>query len=182
VNNIKRTFIQEVGIPDELSTSSSLTNPKFWLSAPVERSETIVGRLLSPSGKRTALLRETASTPKKRFVEIWRGDYAELILETTSRHGSFYADGEYLSLLNVLSFFRRLTSPISDILQSVFLAYRGRTTVHGRIECTGRRPQGSISQIPIRCTLWRAVHRPSTSYPFLAAMGPHTKWTRLRRS
>jgi hypothetical protein len=63
------------------------------MSNPIERSESIVAKLVSPSGKRTALLKETKSTPKKRFVEIWKGDSAELILETTNRHGSFYGDG-----------------------------------------------------------------------------------------
>ncbi|KIM27092.1 hypothetical protein M408DRAFT_330224 [Serendipita vermifera MAFF 305830] len=97
VNNVKRSFIQEAGILESPGTSSSSTRSS-WLSTPIERSESIVARLISPSGARTAILKETSGTPKKRFVEIWKGDAAELIVETTSRHGPFYGDATFSSL------------------------------------------------------------------------------------
>jgi len=164
VNNVKRPFIQEIGIPDKVSTVYKPGHqPPFWLSTPVERAEAIVGRLISPSGKRTALLRETTSTPKKRFVEIWRGDCAELILETTTRHGAFYADGKHThpphfpppgihDLFDLIS-----TRAFSDVLQSVFLASRGCPPLYRRVECARGRCRGPVSQVSFRCPVWRAV-------------------------
>jgi hypothetical protein len=84
VNNTKRTFVQDIFTP----------KPLFSLSNPSERAESIVARLVSASGSRTAILKETNGVSKKRFVEIWKGDTAELIVETTSKHGSFYGDGK----------------------------------------------------------------------------------------
>lgn len=89
VNNTKRTFVQDIACIDQPSKSS------FWLSNPSERAESIVARLVSSSGQRTAILKETGGVPKKRFVEIWKGDTAELVVETTSKHGSFYGDSMY---------------------------------------------------------------------------------------
>lgn len=95
VNNTKRGFTQDLYAERVSRTTGTQSefSTRFWMSNPIERSESIVAKLVSPSGKRTAFLKETKSSPKKRFVEIWNGDSAELILETTNRHGSFYGDG-----------------------------------------------------------------------------------------
>ncbi|CAG8771121.1 1877_t:CDS:1, partial [Acaulospora colombiana] len=65
VNNTKRTFIQQASLPNLSSGNNSARD--VWLSYPVERAESIVARLISPSGRRTAILKETNATPKKRF-------------------------------------------------------------------------------------------------------------------
>ncbi|CCA73915.1 hypothetical protein PIIN_07868 [Serendipita indica DSM 11827] len=95
VNNTKRIFLQEALV--NLPTND---NPqgKAWLSTPLERGESVIARVISSSGRRIALLKETAGPPKKRYVEVWNGDEQELILETTSRHGSFYGDATFSSL------------------------------------------------------------------------------------
>ncbi|KAG8809585.1 hypothetical protein FRC19_005143, partial [Serendipita sp. 401] len=90
VNNTKRSFIQEA--------SSRIGQSPSWLSSPSEKPDSIIARLISVSGQKTAILRETKGTPNKRFVEVWKGDQAELILETTGRHGSFYGDATFSSL------------------------------------------------------------------------------------
>ncbi|KAG8829241.1 hypothetical protein FRC17_006913 [Serendipita sp. 399] len=90
VNNTKRSFLQEA--------SFSKDSSPVWLSCPNERPESIVARLVSASGTKVAILKEINGTPKKRFVEVWKGDQAELIMETTSRHGSFYGDATFSSL------------------------------------------------------------------------------------
>ncbi|KAG8829257.1 hypothetical protein FRC17_006885 [Serendipita sp. 399] len=90
VNSTKRTFLQEA--------SFSKDSTPAWLSSPNERPDSIVARLVSASGMKVAILKETNGTSKKRFVEVWKGDQAELIMETTSRHGSFYGDATFSSL------------------------------------------------------------------------------------
>jgi Acylamino-acid-releasing enzyme, N-terminal domain len=55
----------------------------------------VVASASSPSGKLTAILRETNSAAdKRRFVEIWDGDRLEASVNVTKAHGVFYTDGE----------------------------------------------------------------------------------------
>jgi hypothetical protein len=59
----------------------------------------VVASAISPSGKLTAILRETNSAgDKKRFVEVWEGERLEASVNVTKAHGVFYADGEFLPL------------------------------------------------------------------------------------
>lgn len=59
----------------------------------------VVASAISPSGKLTAILRETNSAgDKKRFVEVWEGERLETSVNVTKAHGVFYADGEFLPL------------------------------------------------------------------------------------
>jgi len=54
----------------------------------------VVASAISPSGKLTAILRETNTGDKKRFVEIWEGERLEASVNVTKTHGPFYTDGE----------------------------------------------------------------------------------------
>jgi acylaminoacyl-peptidase len=55
----------------------------------------VVASTISPSGKLTAVLRETNSAgDKKRFVEIWDGERLEASVNVTKAHDVFYTDGE----------------------------------------------------------------------------------------
>src|SRR5260221_3245 len=54
----------------------------------------VVASAISPSGKLTAILRETNAGDKKRFVEIWEGERLEASVTVTKAHGTFYTDGE----------------------------------------------------------------------------------------
>jgi hypothetical protein len=54
----------------------------------------VVASAISPSGKLTAILRETNAGDKKRFVEIWEGERLEASVNVTKTHGPFYTDGE----------------------------------------------------------------------------------------
>ena len=59
----------------------------------------VIASAISPSGKLTAVLRETNSAgDKKRFVEVWEGERLEASINVTKAHGVFYADGESLPL------------------------------------------------------------------------------------
>jgi Acylamino-acid-releasing enzyme, N-terminal domain len=64
----------------------------------------VVASAISPSGKLTAILRETNSGDKKRFVEIWEGERLEASVNVSKTHGAFYTDGEpFLFLLFILA-------------------------------------------------------------------------------
>lgn len=54
----------------------------------------VVASAISPSGKLTAILRETNSGDKKRYVEIWEGERLEASVAVTKAHGAFYTEGE----------------------------------------------------------------------------------------
>jgi len=56
----------------------------------------VVASAISPSGKLTAILRETNSGDRKRFVEIWEGERVEASVNVSKTHGAFYTDGEPL--------------------------------------------------------------------------------------
>jgi acylaminoacyl-peptidase len=58
----------------------------------------VVASAISPSGKLTAILRETNSGDRKRFVEIWEGERLEASVNVSKTHGAFYAEGEPLLL------------------------------------------------------------------------------------
>ena len=59
----------------------------------------VVASAISPSGKLTAILRETDKAgDKKRFVEVWEGERLEASVNVTKAHGVFYADGQSLPL------------------------------------------------------------------------------------
>jgi hypothetical protein len=59
----------------------------------------VIASAISPSGKLSAILRETTSGDKKRFVEVWEGERLEVSVNVTKTHGAFYADGEPSVLL-----------------------------------------------------------------------------------
>lgn len=65
-------------------------------SAAQDVSPEVVASAISPSGKLTAILRETSSGDKKRFVEIWDDERLEASVNVTKAHGAFYTDGEPL--------------------------------------------------------------------------------------
>lgn len=56
----------------------------------------LVASVVSPSGKRRAVLREVKSGTAQgsRFVEVWCDDLLETSVDVSERHGAFYADGE----------------------------------------------------------------------------------------
>ena len=56
----------------------------------------VVASAISPSGKLTAILRETNSADRKRFVEIWEGERLEASVNVSKTHSAFYSDGEPL--------------------------------------------------------------------------------------
>ncbi|KAI0278386.1 alpha/beta-hydrolase [Russula aff. rugulosa BPL654] len=59
----------------------------------------VVASAISPSGKLTAILRETDSAgEKKRFVEVWEGERLEASINVTKAHGVFYADDQLSTL------------------------------------------------------------------------------------
>jgi hypothetical protein len=63
-------------------------------SAAQDVSPEVVATAVSPSCKLTAILRETNSSDKKRFVEIWEGERLEASVDVTKAHGAFYTDGK----------------------------------------------------------------------------------------
>ena len=65
-------------------------------SAAQDVSPEVIATAVSPSSKLTAILRETQSAEKKRFVEIWEGERLEASVEVTKTHGVFYTDGKSL--------------------------------------------------------------------------------------
>ncbi|SRR6266702_3844729 len=65
-------------------------------SAAQDVSPEIIATAVSPSSKLTAILRETNSADKKRFVEIWEGERLEASVDVTKAHGVFYTDGKSL--------------------------------------------------------------------------------------
>lgn len=58
----------------------------------------LVASVVSPSGKRRAVLREAKSgaAQGKRFVEVWSGDILEASVDVSEKHGAFYADGKFV--------------------------------------------------------------------------------------
>lgn len=62
-------------------------------SAAQDVSPEVIATAVSPSGKLTAILRETNPAEKKRFVEIWEDERLEASVEVTKVHGAFYTDG-----------------------------------------------------------------------------------------
>jgi hypothetical protein len=76
------------------------SNGTFTLiaSAAQDVSPEVIATAVSPSGKLTAILRETSSAEKKRFVEIWEGERLEVSVEATKSHGAFYTEDQLSSL------------------------------------------------------------------------------------
>jgi hypothetical protein len=103
----------------------------------------VVASAISPSGKLTALLRETNSGEKKRFVEIWEGERLEASVSVTKTHAAFYADGESPVLPIIM---RRNLLPSKDPLRIISLpravfhsrifSLRDLVGLHCRSECT----------------------------------------------
>ncbi|KAI9511046.1 alpha/beta-hydrolase [Russula earlei] len=58
----------------------------------------VIASAISPSGKLTAILRETNSGDKRRFVEIWEGERLEAAINVTKAHGVFYKDDQLSTL------------------------------------------------------------------------------------
>ncbi|KAI9449663.1 alpha/beta-hydrolase [Lactarius psammicola] len=67
-------------------------------SAAQDVSPEIIATTVSPSSKLTAILRETNSADKKRFVEIWEGERLEASVDVTKSHGAFYTDDQLSTL------------------------------------------------------------------------------------
>lgn len=64
----------------------------------VQDASDVQASVVSPSGARRAILRQTPGDDKpKRFVEIWAGDLLEVSKDVTSTHGAFCTEGECLS-------------------------------------------------------------------------------------
>ena len=65
----------------------------------------IVGQIVSPSGKKRAVLRSTknGNGSTSRFVEIWTDDLLQTSLEVSDYHHDFYTDGE-ISINNYFHF------------------------------------------------------------------------------
>lgn len=76
------------------------SNGTFTLiaSAAQDVSPEVIATAVSPSGKLTAILRETNPVDKKRFVEIWEGERLEASVEVTKSHGAFYTDDQLSTL------------------------------------------------------------------------------------
>jgi Acylamino-acid-releasing enzyme, N-terminal domain len=69
-------------------------------SAGQDVSPEVIASMISPSGKLTAILRETITLcDKKRFVEVWEDERLEASVDVTKAHGAFYTDGEPLALI-----------------------------------------------------------------------------------
>jgi hypothetical protein len=62
----------------------------------------VVASAISSSGKLTAILRETNSGDRKRFVEIWEGERLEASVNVSETHSAFYTDGEPLLRLQFI--------------------------------------------------------------------------------
>lgn len=92
----------------------------------------VVASAISPSGKLTALLRETNSGDKKRFVEIWEGERLEASVTVTKTHGAFYTDGES----PVPPIILRMISLPRAVLHSRIFSLRDLVGLHRRGECT----------------------------------------------
>ena len=96
IRNSKRTtsktFFIQSNHPDRTFTAIA--------SAGQDVSPEVIASTISPSGKLTAILRETITLgDKKRFVEIWEDERLETSVDVTKAHGTFYTDGEPLALL-----------------------------------------------------------------------------------
>ncbi|KAI0068405.1 alpha/beta-hydrolase [Artomyces pyxidatus] len=57
---------------------------------------------ISPSGRWTAVLRETSGTENKRYVEVWDCERLEATLDVTSIHSTFYTDGASQATVQVI--------------------------------------------------------------------------------
>ncbi|KAI6046609.1 Alpha/Beta hydrolase protein [Pisolithus marmoratus] len=86
------TLTRPESLPDEWTlVSSTICHDASDVQASV----------LSPSGKRHAVLREVvdqSNSGKKRFVEIWADSRLEASLDVTKRHGAFHTDDYFKSL------------------------------------------------------------------------------------
>lgn len=60
----------------------------------VQDTSDIKASVISPSGARKAILRETSESKQRRFVEIWAGDRLEIAKEVTDTHGVFCTEGQ----------------------------------------------------------------------------------------
>ncbi|KII84157.1 hypothetical protein PLICRDRAFT_57993 [Plicaturopsis crispa FD-325 SS-3] len=91
VRNVKRSITKTIHVASEDNL----------ISASSEAGD-IVRSTVSPSGKRTANLRETADPnvpgSRKRYVEIWLGDRLQVCHDVTKAHGAFYVDDTIGSL------------------------------------------------------------------------------------
>ncbi|KAI0247998.1 alpha/beta-hydrolase [Lactifluus subvellereus] len=67
-------------------------------SAAQDVSPEVIVSATSPSGKLTAILRETSSGDKNRFVEIWDDERLEASVNVAKAHGAFYTDDQLSTL------------------------------------------------------------------------------------
>ncbi|KAI0290150.1 alpha/beta-hydrolase [Russula brevipes] len=84
---------------DHTRNSKRTTSKTFFIKS--NRSDgkfTVVASAISPSGKLIAILRETNSGERKRFVEIWDGERLEASVNVTKAHGAFYVDDQLSTL------------------------------------------------------------------------------------
>ena len=57
----------------------------------------VMGQIVSPSGKKRAVLRNVKNLngSTNRFVEIWTDGFRQTALDVSDYHHDFYADGEH---------------------------------------------------------------------------------------
>ena len=124
--NAKRTTTKTFFIKSSRSDGSFTV-----IASPAQDvSPEVVASSISPSGKLTALLRETNSGDKKRFVEIWEGERLEASVTVTKTHGAFYTDGESPVPPIIAPKCAATSCPAKDLLRIISLS---RAVLHSRI-------------------------------------------------
>jgi hypothetical protein len=117
-------------------TKSSRSDRTFTVIASPSQdvSPEVVASAISPSGKLTAILRETNSAgDKKRFVEVWEGERLEASVNVTKAHGVFYADGQSLPL-SLPHPGTQITPNLRSALHTCFFSLRVLVRIHRRGE------------------------------------------------
>ncbi|KAF8638353.1 hypothetical protein AX17_002255 [Amanita inopinata Kibby_2008] len=118
VKNVKQTLSKTVRIGSGLDIGDG------WFE---DVADDVVLSALSPSRTLRAVLRETKSSPAKRWIEIWRQDRLLVLRDVTHAHGQFYSD-EFLSSLQFsplessLLYIAEQNSPSTD--QDPFAKFR----------------------------------------------------------
>ena len=117
----------------------------------------VVASGISPSGKLTAILRETNSTgDKKRFVEIWDGERLEASVNVTKAHGVFYTDGEAPFFIPARPGTNTPETFFSfrPALHPRFFSLRVIVGIHRRGKCARERRRRFLCKISFSPRLW----------------------------
>ncbi|THH10095.1 hypothetical protein EW146_g8478 [Bondarzewia mesenterica] len=96
--NVKRSSSKTIFIRPKLEPKPGLDT---LASLPQDVSPDVQASIISPSGKLTAILRETSNGSngaKNRYVEIWARDKLEASTDVSKLHGPFYTDDYFSSL------------------------------------------------------------------------------------